>query len=97
MSSRFRSHRKFPHLSITNSVTRQGGSINIIQVTVYSFTVPALKLVKVNRGVARGERWERTLPLEKGKVRHKKNVGVKNLKTLKGMAHYSFQSVLSQQ
>ena len=29
------------------SVTRQGGSINIIQVTVYSFTVPALKLMKV--------------------------------------------------
>ena len=26
---------------------RQGGSINIIQVTVYSFTVPALKLMNV--------------------------------------------------
>ena len=47
MNSRFRPYRKFPHLSITNSVTRQGGSINIIQVTVYSFTVPALKLMKV--------------------------------------------------
>ena len=42
MNSRFRPYRKFPHLSITNSVTRQGGSINIIQVTV-----PALKLMKV--------------------------------------------------
>ena len=49
VNSRFRPYRKFPHLSITNSVTRQGGSINIIQVTVlvYSFTVPALKLMKV--------------------------------------------------
>ena len=47
VNSRFRLYRKFPHLSITNSVTRQGGSINIIQVTVYSFTVPALKLMKV--------------------------------------------------
>ena len=47
MNSRFRPYRKLPHLSITNSVTRQGGSINIIQVTVYSFTVPALKLMKV--------------------------------------------------
>ena len=47
MNSRFRPYRKFPHLSITNSITRQGGSINIIQVTVYSFTVPALKLMKV--------------------------------------------------
>ena len=43
----FRPYRKFPHLSVTNSVTRQGGSIDIIQVTVYSFTVPALKLMKV--------------------------------------------------
>ena len=47
VNSRFRSYRKFPHLYITNLVTRQGGSINIIQVTVYSFTVPALKLMKV--------------------------------------------------
>ena len=47
VNSQFRLYRKFPHLSITNSVTRQGGSINIIQVTVYSFTVPALKLMKV--------------------------------------------------
>ena len=47
MNSRFRPYCKFPQLSITNSVTRQGGSINIIQVTVYSFTVPALKLMKV--------------------------------------------------
>ena len=47
VNSRFRPYRKFPHLSITNSVTRQGGSINLIQVTVYSFTVPALKLMKV--------------------------------------------------
>ena len=47
VNSRFRPIRKFPHLSITNSVTRQGGSKNIIQVTVYSFTVPALKLTKV--------------------------------------------------
>ena len=47
VNSRFRPYRKFPHLSITNSVTRRGGSINIIQVTVYSFTVPALKLMKV--------------------------------------------------
>ena len=41
VNSRFRPYRKFPHLSITNSVTRQGGSINIIHVTVYSFTVTA--------------------------------------------------------
>ena len=47
VNSRFRPYCKFPHLSITNSVTRRGGSINIIQVTVYSFTVPALKLMKV--------------------------------------------------
>ena len=47
VNSRFRPYCKFPHLSITNSVTRQGGSINIIQVTVYSFTVHALKLMKV--------------------------------------------------
>ena len=47
VNSRFCPYRNFPHLSITNSVTRQGGSINIIQVTVYSFTVPALKLMKV--------------------------------------------------
>ena len=47
VNSRFRPYCKFPHLSISNSVTRQGGSINIIQVTVYSFTVPALKLMKV--------------------------------------------------
>ena len=47
VNSRFRPYRKFPHLSITNSVTRQGGSINIIQVTVYSFTESALKLMKV--------------------------------------------------
>ena len=50
-NSRFRSILKFSHLYITKSVTRQGGSIiiNIIQVTVYvySFTVPALKLMKV--------------------------------------------------
>ena len=47
MNSRFRSYRKFPHLSITNSVTRQGagGSINIIQVTVYSFTVEFISLI----------------------------------------------------
>ena len=47
VNSRFRPYRKFTHLSITNSVTRQGGSIDIIQVTVNSFTVPALKLMKV--------------------------------------------------
>ena len=47
VNSRFRPYRKFPHLSVTNSVTRQRGSINIIQVTVYSFTVPVLKLMKV--------------------------------------------------
>ena len=28
VNSRFRPYRKFPHLSITNSATRQGGSIN---------------------------------------------------------------------
>ena len=39
MNSRFRPYRIiFPP---------QGGSINIIQVTVYSFTVPALKLMNV--------------------------------------------------
>ena len=47
VNSRFRPYRKFPHLSVTNSVTRQGGSINISQVTVYSFTVPVLKLMEV--------------------------------------------------
>ena len=47
VNSRFRPYCKFPHLSVTNSVTRQGGSINVSQVTVYSFTVPALKLMKV--------------------------------------------------
>ena len=39
MNSRFRPYRII--------LPRQGGSINIIQVTVYSFTVPALKLMNV--------------------------------------------------
>ena len=39
MNSRFRPYRSI--------LPRQGGSINIIQVTVYSFTVPALKLMNV--------------------------------------------------
>ena len=39
MNSRFRPY----HIILP----RQGGSINIIQVTVYSFTVPALKLMNV--------------------------------------------------
>ena len=37
VNSRFRPYRII--------LLRQGGSINIIQVTVYSFTVPALKLM----------------------------------------------------
>ena len=39
MNTRFRPYRII--------LPRQGGSINIIQVTVYSFTVPALKLMNV--------------------------------------------------
>ena len=39
VNSRFRPYRII--------LPRQGGSINIIQVTVYSFTVPALKLMNV--------------------------------------------------
>ena len=39
MNSRFRPYRII--------LSRQGGSINIIQVTVYFFTVPALKLMNV--------------------------------------------------
>ena len=39
MNSRFRPYRII--------LPRQGGSINIIQVTVYFFTVPALKLMNV--------------------------------------------------
>ena len=39
MNSRFRPYRII--------LPRQGGSINIFQVTVYSFTVPALKLMNV--------------------------------------------------
>ena len=39
MNSRFRPYRII--------LPRQGGSINIIQLTVYSFTVPALKLMNV--------------------------------------------------
>ena len=39
VNSRFRPYRII--------LPRQGGRINIIQVTVYSFTVPALKLMNV--------------------------------------------------
>ena len=39
VNSRFRPYRII--------LPRQGGSINIIQVTVYSFTVPVLKLMNV--------------------------------------------------